>query len=65
MNRSQAQEEANKRGLGYIHFQFNIARNTGREFEVGYVVDCGSRELFCKRQSNSTEDDFYLCNQYR
>lgn len=64
MNHKQVQDIATKHGLGQVHFQFNTAQNTGREFEVGYVSVEGHRELFCKRQSNSNPDQFYLCNEY-
>lgn len=63
MNKNEVKAKAKSRGLS-VEFQFNLARNTGRYFEVGYVYDNGSRELFCKRQPNSTENDFRLCNEY-
>lgn len=56
---------ARQHGLGAVHFQFNVAKNTGHAFEVGYVLVAGHQELFCKRQSYSTEADFYLCNEFR
>ena len=65
MTRKRAQEIATANGLGAVHFQFNIAQNTGRTFEVGYVSVQGVRALFCKRQSYSSEDGFYLCNEFR
>lgn len=65
MNHNQIQEIATKYDLGRVHFQFNIAQNTGREFEVGYVTVDGRRELFCKRQPNTNPDQFYLCNEFR
>lgn len=64
MDHNQIQEIATKHKLGQVHFQFNIAVNTGREFEVGYVSVNGHRELFCKRPHNSNPDQFYLCNQF-
>lgn len=71
MNKEQVKEKflqifSGTRGKG-LYFQYNIAQNTGREFEVGYVVDMetGKQILFCKRTSYSTEDDFYLCNEFR
>lgn len=64
MDHKQIQDIATKHGLGQVHFQFNTAQNTGRSFEVGYVSVGGGRELFCKRQSNSNPDQFYLCNEY-
>lgn len=65
MTREEAQREASTRGLGGVHFQFNVARNTGREFEVGYVFRDGERVLFCKRQSGTASDALYLCNEFR
>ncbi len=65
MDHNKAQEIATKHGLGKVHFQFNIAQNTGVSFEVGYVSVGNARELFCKRQSASNPDQFYLCNEYR
>ena len=65
MNHSQIQEIANKNNLGKVWYQFNVARNTGRTFEVGYVTINGERELFCKRGSDTNPDQFYLCNQFR
>lgn len=64
MNHKQVQEIATKHGLGQVHFQFNTAQNTGRQFEVGYVSVGRSRELFCKRGVESNPDQFYLCNEY-
>ena len=64
MNHKEIQDLAAKNGLGQVHFQFNIAQNTGRSFEVGYVSVDRHRELFCKRGSNSNPDQFYLCNDY-
>jgi len=46
-----------------IHFQINIAQNTGKPFEVGYVFCDGRRELFCKY--SKIEGGFHLCNQFR
>jgi hypothetical protein len=65
MTHEKAQEIATHNGLGEVHFQFNIARNTGKEFEVGYVVVQGQQVLFCKRQSYSLVNEFYLCNEFR
>lgn len=65
MTYGDAQEVATRNGLGHVHFQFNVARNTGKEFEVGYVSVRGARVLFCKRQSWASEDAFYLCNEFR
>ena len=66
MTRTEAQAIANKNNLGTVWFQFNIAKNTGREFEVGYVSPDGKgRQLFCKRGSNSGVNQFYLCNEFR
>lgn len=50
-------------GFGQVHFQFNIAKNTGRQFEVGYVVINGRMELFCKR-SHGACTPFRLCNEF-
>jgi len=65
MDHNQVQGIATKHGFGQVHFQYNVAQNTGKEFEVGYVSVDGHRELFCKRQSNSNPDQFYLCNDFR
>lgn len=65
MNHKEAQDIATKNGLGTVHFQFNIALNTGRRFEVGYVYENGKRVLFCKRQPDSAPDGLYLCNEFR
>jgi DUF917 family protein len=65
MTHERAQDIATHNGLGEVHFQFNIAKNTGKEFEVGYVNVKGMRELFCKRQSYSLVNEFYLCNEFR
>jgi hypothetical protein len=65
MNHNQAQEIANENNLGQVYFEFRTAQNTGGQIEVGYVTVNGSRELFCKRQSNTNPDQFYLCNQFR
>lgn len=64
MNKQEVIEAATKLGFDSVHFQFNLSRNTGEEFEVGYVTDNNKQSLFCKRQPKSTEDDFYLCNDY-
>lgn len=64
MNHKEVQDIATKHGLGQVHFQFNVAQNTGRQFEVGYVSTTSGRSLFCKRTSNSNPDQFYLCNEY-
>jgi hypothetical protein len=69
MTHEEAQKIATDNGLGHVHFQYNIAQNTGRSFEVGYVSVGKGREahrsLFCKRGSDSNPDQFYLCNEYR
>ncbi len=65
MNRNEAQAVASENNLGEVLFQHRIALNTGKEFEVGYVFVQGKKELFCKRQSYMTSDEFYLCNEYR
>lgn len=65
MNYAQVQVIADRHGLGKVHFQFNTALNTGRSFEVGYISVGKTRELLCKRQPNSNEDQFYFCNEYR
>jgi hypothetical protein len=44
-----------------IHFQINIAQNTGKPFEVGYVFCDGRRQLFCKY---SVFGGFKLCNEF-
>lgn len=64
MTHEEAQKAADSRKLGRIHFQFNIARNTGQEFEVGYIFRKGERVLFCKRQPKTTLDAFRLCNEF-
>jgi len=64
MNSKQIQAIADKHGLGNVFFQFNVAQNTGRSFEVGYVSDFNGRQLFCKRGSDSNPDQFRLCNEY-
>jgi hypothetical protein len=65
MNYEEAQKIADEHHLGQIHFQYNIAQNTGKEFEVGYVVVNKRMVLFCKRGSKSSPDAFYLCNEFR
>lgn len=65
MTHEEAQKIATDNGLGRVWFQYNIAQNTGRSFEVGYVSVGKSRVLFCKRGSDSNPDQFYLCNEYR
>ena len=65
MTHDEAQEVADRKGLGRIYFQFNVALNTGKEFEVGYITRDGRRVLFCKRQSYTNPDTFYLCNEFR
>lgn len=65
MNREQLLTIAREHGFGNIHFQFNVSKNGGREFEVGYVKINNSMELFCKRQPNTSDDQFYLCNEFR
>ena len=64
MNHDEVQRIATDHGLGRVHFQYNVAQNTGKSFEVGYVSVGKSRELFCKRGSDSNPDQFYLCNEY-
>jgi hypothetical protein len=65
MTANEIQEIANQNKLGRVWFQVKIAQNTGREIEVGYIsLKDGSRDLFCKRQSSSNPDQFYLCNEY-
>lgn len=64
MDKNQLQSIASEHKLGKIHFQFNVARNTGKEFEVGYVFIGSTRELFCKRQPGDAADAFYLCNEF-
>ncbi len=65
MTRNQVQQIADRNKLGNVQFQYNVARNTSKEFEVGYVNVSGQRVLFCKRQSFSSPDAFYLCNEFR
>ena len=65
MDHIQIQSIASRHGLGKVHFQFNIAQNTGQEFEVGYISVGRERVLFCKRQPNSNPNQFYLCNEYK
>lgn len=65
MTANEASKIAHEEGLGSIEFQFNIAQNTGKPFEVGYVCQSSRRELFCKRTSHSGPDGFYLCNDFR
>lgn len=65
MNHKEIEEIAAQNNLGTVYFQFNVAKNgTHSQFEVGYVTVNGQRELFCKRNSNSNPDQFYLCNQF-
>ncbi len=64
MNHKEIQDIATKHGFGQVYFQFNVAKNTGRQFEVGYVSIASGRSLFCKRASNSNPDQLYLCNEY-
>lgn len=64
MTRYEVQKIATEHNLGCVHFQFNIAQNTGREFEVGYIARERQRVLFCKRQPYSSDDGFYLCNEF-
>jgi hypothetical protein len=63
-NRSEIKNIADDNGLGGVHFQYNIAQNTGREFEVGYVYVNGVKQLFCKRGHNTDDTMFYLCNEF-
>jgi hypothetical protein len=64
MDYAELQEIATKHGLGQVHFQYNIAVNTGREFEVGYIFQNKKRVLFAKRGHNTSPDAFYLCNEF-
>ena len=64
MNKCECRSISNKSGYGKIDFQYRIALNTGKEFEVGYVYIDGRKCLFCKRQSNTDETMFYLCNEF-
>jgi hypothetical protein len=65
VNKLQVCTAAHNLGFPHVHFQFNVACNTGREFEVGYVFREQRQVLFCKRQPKSSEDAFYLCNEFR
>ena len=65
MTHAEVQKIASDAMLGQVHFQYNVSRNDGRQFEVGYVSVGGQRELFCKRGSNTNPDQFYLCNEFR
>ena len=62
MNHDQMQAIADKNKLGKIHFQMNIARNTSKLFEVGYVFVGGEQLLFCKY--DRFEGKFKLCNDF-
>lgn len=56
---------ARRLNVGVVNFQFNIAKNMGQAFEVGYVWPHGldePRELFCK--DNSDSGVFVVCNDY-
>lgn len=53
---------ADKNNLGKIHFQMNLAKNTGKLFEVGYSFVNGEQLLFCKY--DVFEDRFKLCNDF-
>lgn len=64
MTKEEAQDIADFYGLGAVQFQYRIALNTGKEFEVGYIFSDNGKELFCKCQSRSM-GDFYLCNEFR
>ena len=66
MTRIEAQQKAHNLYLGNVRFECRVATNTGRLMEVGYVLipEYGEK-LFCKRQSTSDEDGFYLCNEFR
>ncbi len=64
MNHEQIQRVADIHGFGFVYFQFNIAENTGKSFEVGYITRNNKRVLFCKRGSNTNPDQFYLCNEF-
>lgn len=63
-SRSQIIKIASNNSLGNIHFQFNLAQNTGRYFEVGYIFskEDGKKLLFCK--TTSFAEGFYLCNEF-
>jgi hypothetical protein len=65
MSREEIQAVADRANLGCVHFQFNVSRNTGQAFEVGYVFCGGRDELFCKRQPRTQATAFYLCNEFR
>jgi len=68
MNKQELQAVASDHNLGVVSFEFRTALNTGKQFEAGYVYDesaSAKRVLFCKRQSNSSENDFYLYNEFR
>ncbi len=62
MTHEEIRAAARARGLGRVYFQFNVARNTGELFEVGYVFTPTGQELFCKRQPRA--EAFRLCNQF-
>ncbi len=48
-----------------IFWQYRIAQNTGKEFEVGYVyIGNGQKDLFCKRNSSDHPNYFFLCNEF-
>jgi hypothetical protein len=64
MTHAEAQAIATDNNLGRIHFQYNISKKTGQQFEVGYIFRKGEMELFCKRQPNTADDAFYLCNDF-
>ena len=59
---SEIESIASRHNLGSVHFQFNLAQNTGRYFEVGYVFVDGRRNLFCK--TTPLAEGFYLCNDF-
>ena len=61
MTKEQIIKKAVQFRVGPIHFQINIAQNTGKPFEVGYVFCDGRRELFCKY---SVFGGFKLCNEF-
>lgn len=65
MNKEQIQSIADAFNLGEVIFEFRTAKNTGKDFEAGYIDEAGLNVLFCKRGSSTTSEDFYLCNEFR
>lgn len=63
MSRKEVIEEADRLGFN-VDFQYRTALNTGGRIEVGYVYRNGKQILFCKRMSNTTENEFFLCNEF-